>query len=106
MIQSFGHRGAKGYVSENTLASFQKALDLNADGRKINGVNIENGGLIYQNESGIIDLDVKEAIILLKLNFIPYQDLELYEVESIQRIKEFIIKYYQFHLQTTLKNLK
>jgi DNA repair protein RecO (recombination protein O) len=81
-------------------------LDLNADGRKINGVNIENGGLIYQNESGIIDLDVKEAIILLKLNFIPYQDLELYEVESIQRIKEFIIKYYQFHLQTTLKNLK
>ena len=32
MIQSFGHRGAKGYVSENTLASFQKALDLNADG--------------------------------------------------------------------------
>lgn len=32
MIQSFGHRGAKGYVSENTLASFQKALDLNVDG--------------------------------------------------------------------------
>ena len=32
MIQSFGHRGAKGHVSENTLASFQKALDLNVDG--------------------------------------------------------------------------
>jgi glycerophosphoryl diester phosphodiesterase len=32
MIQSFGHRGAKGYVSENTLASFQKALDLNVYG--------------------------------------------------------------------------
>ena len=37
-------------------------LDLNADGRKINGVNIENGGLIYQNESGIIDLDVNVAV--------------------------------------------
>jgi glycerophosphoryl diester phosphodiesterase len=32
MIQSFGHRGAKGYVSENTLASFQKALDVNVFG--------------------------------------------------------------------------
>ena len=26
-----GHRGAKGYVAENTLASFQKALELNVD---------------------------------------------------------------------------
>lgn len=28
MVQKIGHRGAKGYVAENTLASFQKALDL------------------------------------------------------------------------------
>lgn len=27
-----GHRGAKGYVAENTLASFQKAMDLGCDG--------------------------------------------------------------------------
>ena len=27
-----GHRGAKGYVAENTLASFQKALELGVDG--------------------------------------------------------------------------
>ncbi len=27
-----GHRGAKGYIAENTLASFQKALDLVCDG--------------------------------------------------------------------------
>lgn len=27
-----GHRGAKGYVAENTLASFQKALELGCDG--------------------------------------------------------------------------
>ena len=29
------HRGAKGYEPENTLKSFQKALDLNADGHLI-----------------------------------------------------------------------
>jgi len=27
-----GHRGAKGFIAENTLASFQKALDLGVDG--------------------------------------------------------------------------
>lgn len=31
-ILKIGHRGAKGYVAENTLASFQKAIDLGADG--------------------------------------------------------------------------
>ena len=81
-------------------------LDLNADGRKVLGVNIENGGLVYQNELDIIDLEIKEAIILLKLNFIPFEDLEVYETDSLDKIKEFILKYYQYHLQTTLKNLK
>ncbi|MES2240892.1 MAG: glycerophosphodiester phosphodiesterase family protein [Bacteroidota bacterium] len=27
-----GHRGARGYAAENTLASFQKAIDMNVDG--------------------------------------------------------------------------
>ncbi|MCF7930424.1 MAG: DNA repair protein RecO [Acholeplasmataceae bacterium] len=81
-------------------------LDLNADGRKVLGVNIEKGGLVYQGDSDIIDLDVKESIVLLKMNFIPYQDLEAYEIETIAKIKEFILKYYQYHLQSTLKNLQ
>ncbi|MEO8516496.1 MAG: glycerophosphodiester phosphodiesterase family protein [Flavobacterium sp.] len=31
MIQKIGHRGAKGFIAENTLESFQKALDLGVD---------------------------------------------------------------------------
>ena len=31
-ILKIGHRGAKGYVAENTLASFQKAIELGVDG--------------------------------------------------------------------------
>ncbi|MBN2300522.1 MAG: DNA repair protein RecO [Acholeplasmataceae bacterium] len=81
-------------------------LDLNADGRKVQGVNIEKGGLIYQKDTDIVDLEVKEAIVLLKLNLIPFEALEAYESDSIAKIKDFILKYYQFHLQTTLKNLK
>ncbi|MES2410587.1 MAG: glycerophosphodiester phosphodiesterase family protein [Bacteroidota bacterium] len=31
-MHQIGHRGAKGYAAENTLASFQKAIDLGVDG--------------------------------------------------------------------------
>lgn len=31
-MHKIGHRGAKGYSPENTLASFQKAIDLHVDG--------------------------------------------------------------------------
>lgn len=31
-MYKIGHRGAKGYIAENTLASFQKAIDLGVEG--------------------------------------------------------------------------
>jgi DNA repair protein RecO (recombination protein O) len=81
-------------------------LDLSGDGRKIKGINIEKGGLVYQGELDYLDLDVKDAIILLKLTLMPYTELESLEKEVLYKIKAFILKYYQFHLQTTLKNLQ
>lgn len=81
-------------------------LNLKPDGRKVRGVNIEKGGLIYEGEEEIIDLDVKEALELLKLYVKPYQELENMDQDLMTRIKRFIYKYYQYHLQTTLKNLQ
>ena len=40
-----GHRGAKGYVAENTLASFQKAIELKADGIELD-VHLSSDGEI------------------------------------------------------------
>ena len=31
MIQRIGHRGAAGYIAENTISSFEKALELHVD---------------------------------------------------------------------------
>ena len=81
-------------------------MDLSGDGRKIKGINIEKGGLVYQGELDYLDLDVKDAISLLKLSLMPYTELESLDQEILSKIKEFILKYYQFHLQTTLKNLQ
>jgi DNA repair protein RecO (recombination protein O) len=80
-------------------------LNLIADGRRVLGVNIERGGLVYQNETDIIDLDTKDSIHLLKLYYMPYQELMEIEPSVLSKLKIFIQKYYQYHLQTTLKNL-
>ncbi|WP_298222100.1 glycerophosphodiester phosphodiesterase family protein [Flavobacterium sp.] len=40
-----GHRGAKGYAPENTLASFQKALDMRVDGVELD-VHLSSDGEI------------------------------------------------------------
>lgn len=80
-------------------------VNLEADGRKVRGVNIEKGGLVYQGEEEIIDLDIKDTILMLKLNFVPYSELKVIDETIVGRIENFIIRYYQFHLQSTLKNL-
>ncbi len=81
-------------------------IDLKPDGRLVRGVSVEKGGLIYDGEEGFIDLDVKAATPLLKLTYLPYNEHGIYEIDTLNDIKSFIQKYYQYHLQTTLKNLK
>lgn len=82
------------------------ALDLEADGRQIKGVSIEKGGLVYQNESFPIDLNTKDAIFLLKLYYLPYNEHGIYEIDILEKLEFFIKKYYQYHLNVTLKHLK
>ncbi len=45
-ILKIGHRGAKGYVAENTLESIQKALDLGVDGIEIDVHLCQTGELV------------------------------------------------------------
>ncbi len=80
-------------------------IHLKADGRIVKGVSIEKGGLAYENESYQIDLDTKQAITLLKLYVLPYNELTHDYEENIDAIERFIKKYYQYHLNTTLKNI-
>jgi DNA repair protein RecO (recombination protein O) len=81
-------------------------LDLSPDGRMITGISITKGGIVYEGEPFINDIDVLDAISLLKLSVMPYSELMPINPEMLSRIKSFILKYYQYHLQTTLKNLQ
>lgn len=77
MILSFGHRGAKGYVIENTLASFQKALDLNVHGIELDVHVCVSGELVVfhdftldrmTNGSGEIHSFSLDELKILKVN--------------------------------------
>ena len=46
MLQKIGHRGAQGYVAENTLASFQKAIDLGVDAIELDVHSCASGELV------------------------------------------------------------
>lgn len=78
-------------------------LQLTGNGKPIKGIHIDSGGIIYQGSTEIADLDIKQATQLVKLLYMPYDQLE--PVEDVQAIQRFIFKYYQYHLQTTLKTL-
>ena len=43
---TIGHRGARGYVAENTLESIQKALDLHVDGVEIDVYQCGSGEIV------------------------------------------------------------
>lgn len=76
------------------------------DGRKVKGLMIERGGIVYAKDEGREDLGIKETITLMKLNYTPYDGLEAIDETEWDDIRRFILDYYQYHLQTTLKALK
>ncbi len=52
-MHKIGHRGAKGYVAENTLASFQKAIDLNVDGIELDVYLCQSGDVVVIHDDTI-----------------------------------------------------
>lgn len=76
-ILKIGHRGAKGYVAENTLESIQKALDLGVDGIEIDVHLCQTGELVVFHDftlerlteaTGEIAMKSLEALKELKVN--------------------------------------
>ena len=55
-----GHRGARGYVPENTIPSFKKALEQGADTLELDVVITKDGKVVVSHEawfSSLISLD-------------------------------------------------
>ena len=77
-------------------------INLEADGRKIKGLSLSEARLIYLNEDLSYDLSLEQTIHLLKLQKMPFEDLESLNLET-KSIHTFIKKYYEYHLNIQLK---
>ena len=60
---SFGHRGAKGYVAENTFESISKAIELGVDGIEIDVFKCLSGDLVLFHDKDLKDLTGKSGQI-------------------------------------------
>lgn len=52
-ILNIGHRGAKGHIAENTLASIKKAIDLGADGVEVDVFKCLTGEIVVFHDKSL-----------------------------------------------------
>jgi glycerophosphoryl diester phosphodiesterase len=83
-ILKMGHRGAKGYEPENTLISFQKAIDLGADGIELD-VHLSHDGAIMVIHDETIDRTTNGKGFVNKFSF---QELKSFRIQKEQQIPE------------------
>ena len=60
---TIGHRGARGYIAENTLESIQKALDLNVDGIEIDVFRCGSGEIVVFHDKKLKRLTGHNGLI-------------------------------------------
>lgn len=77
-----GHRGAKGYEPENTLVSFQKALDMQVDGIELDVHLSADGELIVIHDETIDRTTNGKGSV----NALSLRELKNFQIDGIHKI--------------------
>lgn len=93
-MQVIAHRGAKGYVSENTIAAFQKALELGVDGIELDVFLSSDGEIIVFHDEHTERLTgIPGAISEMQLADIQKLKVDiLHEIPTLADVLHFIDK--------------
>ena len=86
---NIGHRGAKGHEPENTLPSFQKALDLNAHGIELDVHVCKTGELIVIHDF-TVDRTTNGTGAVSELSLSEIKSLKINETIEIPTLEEVI----------------
>lgn len=81
-MHKIGHRGAKGYADENTLASFQKAIDLSVDGIELD-VHLSSDGEVMVIHDETIDRTTSEKGFVNAISKIELEKLGIPTLEAV-----------------------
>ena len=85
-ILKIGHRGASGYEPENTLISFEKAIDLNADGIELDVHLTSDGHLVVIHDETIDRTTNGKG----EVHQMSLQELKKIRIENSQEIPTLI----------------
>ena len=88
-ILNIGHRGAKGHGSENTLPSFQKALDLNADGIELDVHVCKTGELIVIHDF-TVDRTTNGSGAVSELSLSELKSLKINDETEVPTLEEVL----------------
>jgi len=111
-----GHRGAKGYVAENTIESFKKAIELNVDGIELD-VHLSSDGYVMVIHDDTVDrtttkngsvqsfsafelnqMGIPSLETILKLvNQHCWVNIEIKDANATQKVIHIIEKYVSDH---------
>jgi glycerophosphoryl diester phosphodiesterase len=81
-MHKIGHRGAKGYVEENTLASFQKAIELGVDGIELD-VHLSSDGKIIVIHDDTIDRTTSDKGFVKDISKAALEKLSIPSLEAV-----------------------
>lgn len=93
-LLKIGHRGAKAHIAENTLESFQKALDLGADGIELDVHVCATGELVVIHDF-TVDRTTNGTGEVHKLSLAELKSLaieEKYSIPTLDEVFDFIGK--------------
>jgi glycerophosphoryl diester phosphodiesterase len=88
-ILNIGHRGAKGYEPENTLLSFEKALQMGVDGIELD-VHISNDGAIMVIHDETIDRTTNGKGFVTHLSLTELKNVRTNKEQQIPILSEVI----------------
>lgn len=81
-MQKIGHRGAKGYVAENTLSSFQKAIELGVDGLELD-VRLSSDEKVVVIHDDSVNRTTSDKGFVKELNSIKLKQSGIPTLESV-----------------------
>jgi glycerophosphoryl diester phosphodiesterase len=84
-----GHRGARGYEPENTLLSFQKALDLGVDGIELD-VHLSADGFLVVIHDETVDRTTDGKGLVVELNLEQLQCFRTNKNQIIPTLREVL----------------
>ena len=81
-MYKIGHRGAKGYVAENTLASFQKAMELGVDGIELD-VRLSLDGKVMVIHDDTVDRTTSKKGLITDFTAKELKQLDIPTLEAV-----------------------